>query len=356
MRESALNISIEMGDLVRGKLREAVGSFGRSAFQEPRRCEAILRDSCPEAPREVFLLVSALRENVALELESGSATMPESALTAKLTRRLSENLGLSADAARWAVESWRYALDDNPGLQGDGRGTRSTAMPDSDPGFAPRGVTSEHPASTVNWPWLGMCFVALTSAAAALAAVGWLTFVHPWTTWPGGLLELCRPCGSARRSPLRPTAVRAILLADGASQSSVARSREGGVCIAPRGARPGLDAAGPGAPAGGMGHGMVARTARRGRSSRRRVPCDSIAGIPMSGRLRLLLGAQPYLYPGQHRLLNAAPALICYGTRQESSPRPCSVRRSCRWQCEPRPRTRHALSTIVCFATSQRVS
>jgi hypothetical protein len=189
MRESALNISIEMGDLVRGKLREAVGSFGRSAFQEPRRCEAILRDSCPEAPREVFLLVSALRENVAMELESGSATMPESALTAKLTRRLSENLGLSADAARWAVESWRYALDDNPGLLGDGRGTRSTPMADSDPGFGPRGATSEHPASTVNWPWLGMCFVALTSAAAALAAVGWLTFVHPWSTWPGGLLE-----------------------------------------------------------------------------------------------------------------------------------------------------------------------
>jgi hypothetical protein len=191
MQESALNINLAMGETARLKLREAIAAYGRGAFEEPRRCEAILRDFCPLAQKEIFLLVSALRENVASELGTGPATMPESALMAKLTRRVSENLGLSEDAALWAVESWRYALEDNPGLQGDGRGMRTPARIDPDPDSAGRGPASEHPAGGVNWPWLGMCCVALTSAIIALASVTWLTFVHQWTAWRGGLVECC---------------------------------------------------------------------------------------------------------------------------------------------------------------------
>jgi hypothetical protein len=188
MRDSAVNITIELGGLARLKLREAISAYGRSAFQEPRRCEAILRDYCPMAQREIFLLVSALRENIAAELLGGSEGLPESAVISKLARRVSENLGLSEEAARWAVESWQYALDDNPGLQGDGRGSRHVEKVVSDTGFAVPGVESQATGS-LNWPWLGMCFVAITSAVVALSAVGWLTFVHQWATWQGGLIE-----------------------------------------------------------------------------------------------------------------------------------------------------------------------
>jgi hypothetical protein len=189
MEQSVLHSTAAPSDAARIKLREAIAAYGRGAFEEPRRCEAILRDYCPMAQKEVFLLVSALRENVAAELGAGPGTIPESALIAKLTRRISENLGLSEEAALWAVESWRYALEENPGLQGDGRGTRAQVRVDSYLDFSGRNPVSDSAAGGVNWPWLGMCFVALTSSAVALAAVTWLTFVHQWSGWQGGVLE-----------------------------------------------------------------------------------------------------------------------------------------------------------------------
>jgi len=189
MQEGATGISTESGDLARQKLRDAIALYGRGAFQEPRRCEAILRDCCPTAPREVFLLVSALRENVAQELVRHDAGTPDAALMARLTRRLSDHLGLTDDSARWAVDSWRYGLEDNPGLRADVEGMRFASQ---DPG--PQGPVvsvgnSESTGGGVNWPWLVMCLIAIASAAVALAAMVWITWFDPWTTWQGGLAE-----------------------------------------------------------------------------------------------------------------------------------------------------------------------
>jgi len=185
--ESGVSISTGVSEQARERLREAVVSFGRAAFAEPRRSEAILRDLCPNAPREVFLLVSALHENVAAELVS-NAGVPDDALTAKLTHRLSESLGLSEDAARWAVDAWRYALEDNPGLSGKGEGLRSLS------GIQPAVEDEDRPAAeygpSVDWPWLGMCFVAVVAVAIALVSGTWLTFFHQWQAWPGGILEI----------------------------------------------------------------------------------------------------------------------------------------------------------------------
>jgi hypothetical protein len=179
----------EVSELARRRLREAIAIYGRSAFEEPRRCEAILRDCCPNAPREVFLLVSALRENVAEELTAVETSVPSEALVASLTRRLSDHLGLSEDSARWAVESWRYGLEDNPGLRAGreviafpGRGTWSVGWDSS----------SQTAGAAMNWPWLGTCLVAIASAAVALGAAVAASLFHLWRTWPEGLAE----CGA----------------------------------------------------------------------------------------------------------------------------------------------------------------
>lgn len=184
MENSGVSISTGLSEMAREKLREAVIAYGRHAFADPRRCEAILRDLCPTAPREVFLLVSALRENVATEMISSDA-LPQQALTARLTQRLSESLCLSEEAAQWAVESWRYALDDNPGLRGAGEGLRQRTATRTDP---PEAAEPE-PEAPVDWPWLGMCFVTVAAAALVLAAGTWIAFFHQWRTWPGALVE-----------------------------------------------------------------------------------------------------------------------------------------------------------------------
>jgi len=188
MQEGALSISTELGDLARQKLREAIAIYGRSVFQEPRRCEAILRDCCPTAPREVFLLVSALRENVAEELVSHEHSLPATAVVARLTRRLSDQLGLSEDSARWAVDSWRYGLEDNPGLRAAPDPVRfARQSPWAASASGPISVDSTN--SAVNWPWLGTCLVTLASAVVSLGGMAWITFVHQWKTWQGGLVE-----------------------------------------------------------------------------------------------------------------------------------------------------------------------
>jgi hypothetical protein len=176
----------EIGEVARRRLREAIAIYGRAAFEEPRRCEAILRDCCPNAPREVFLLVSALRENVAEELTAEQSGMPAEALLAGLTRRLADHLGLSEDSARWAVESWRYGLEDNPGLRA---GREVVAFPMGGT-LAGRAEASWQTGDVeVNWPWLGTCLVAIASALAALGTVVAASLFHMWSRWPGGLAE-----------------------------------------------------------------------------------------------------------------------------------------------------------------------
>ena len=115
-------VSTGVSDLAREKLREAVVAFGRQAFAEPRRCEAILRDLCPNAPREIFLLVSALRENVAAQLISQGA-MPEEA---PIRRIVSAPVGQPRTSRRRRPVGSRvvaFRLGRQPWIEGRRRGT-----------------------------------------------------------------------------------------------------------------------------------------------------------------------------------------------------------------------------------------
>src|ERR1035438_7644676 len=97
-------------DLTRQKLCEIIARYGRSLCDDPRRCEALLRDLCGEQRREVTVLIGALKERVAADLLSSSTAVPTDMLLARLTKRLREDSALTQDAACWAVESWALAL------------------------------------------------------------------------------------------------------------------------------------------------------------------------------------------------------------------------------------------------------
>jgi hypothetical protein len=99
-----------MDDLPRQKLAELIRRFGREVAGDARRCEALLKDTCPQHKREIFVLVSAAKESVGVELLGSSSGVPKEALLSRLTKRVHENLGLPENLARWAVESWALAL------------------------------------------------------------------------------------------------------------------------------------------------------------------------------------------------------------------------------------------------------
>jgi len=99
-----------MDDAPRQKLAELTRRFGREIAGDARRCEALLRDACPQHKQEVFVLVGAAKESVGTELLGSSDGTPKEALLSRLTKRLHDNLGLRENLARWAVESWALAL------------------------------------------------------------------------------------------------------------------------------------------------------------------------------------------------------------------------------------------------------
>ena len=100
-----------MHDLPRQKLSELVAEYGHGLCDDAKRLEGMLKDVLRnEHKREMFVLVSALREGVAAEFRNSVSGMPLSAVAAKLVRQLRDNLALDETAARWAVESWAFVL------------------------------------------------------------------------------------------------------------------------------------------------------------------------------------------------------------------------------------------------------
>lgn len=99
-----------MNNAPRQKLRDLVLENGTSLYENPRYCEALLRDYCGIYKREIYVLIAALKEQVAITLIHSSPNIPYDIVSSKFVERLCDNLALSEDAARWAVESWAIAL------------------------------------------------------------------------------------------------------------------------------------------------------------------------------------------------------------------------------------------------------
>ncbi|MBG0744884.1 MAG: GUN4 domain-containing protein [Cylindrospermopsis raciborskii KL1] len=99
-----------MNDLPRQKLKEIIVQHGRALCDDPKRCEAFLRDYCGQYGREIFILISALKKGVAKDILS-SSNIPVELLLGRLTKQMQNDLGLTEEAARYAVESWAMVLD-----------------------------------------------------------------------------------------------------------------------------------------------------------------------------------------------------------------------------------------------------
>src|SRR5262249_47965820 len=97
-----------------------IENHGPDILGDWERCQAWLRYACPEHKREVNVLLAALKEGVPQEL---MASGNEEAAT----QRLTNDLALSEEAARWAAEAWRRALSAPIRPVGVGAPTRCAA-------------------------------------------------------------------------------------------------------------------------------------------------------------------------------------------------------------------------------------
>lgn len=91
-------------------LTRIVTKYGKEIGGDARRCESLLNDLCGAYRREINVLVNAVEERVPLDLLAGAASTPLELLLTRLEKRLEQHTALTADASRWAVESWALAL------------------------------------------------------------------------------------------------------------------------------------------------------------------------------------------------------------------------------------------------------
>ncbi len=99
-----------MNDLPREQLKHIINEYGRSLCDDPKRCKALLRDFCGQYHKEINVIIGALKERVPADLLNSQNSVPSDLLSARLTKRLEDRLGINPDAAKWAVEAWEFAV------------------------------------------------------------------------------------------------------------------------------------------------------------------------------------------------------------------------------------------------------
>jgi WD40 repeat protein len=99
-----------MNDVPRQTLKHIIQQYGPEVCDDRRRCTGLLRDLCGEYRREIFVLISALEQNVVDGLRTLTGQLPFSVVLPRLATELHETTALSEEAARWAVAVWADAL------------------------------------------------------------------------------------------------------------------------------------------------------------------------------------------------------------------------------------------------------
>lgn len=118
-----------MNNLPRQILRQILAKYGKEICSDARRCGGLLNDLCGSYRREINVLVNAIEERIPLDLLAGAGAMPPELLLTRLEKRLEEQTALTAEAARWAVESWALALEVATDAEIEERGQKQSSRP-----------------------------------------------------------------------------------------------------------------------------------------------------------------------------------------------------------------------------------
>jgi parallel beta-helix repeat protein len=108
-RPAPVRIAYSMSSSPRDVLSEIVAKYGEPLLSSPLRCHGLLKDFCGDSRREIFVLVSCVRLGLVDQLrqQSGPSII---VVCARLALKLEQNLAISSDIAKWAVESWALAI------------------------------------------------------------------------------------------------------------------------------------------------------------------------------------------------------------------------------------------------------
>lgn len=174
-----------MHNLPRQKLSEIIRQYGYSISEDPKKCEALLRDFCGGYRKEIAVLISALKDRVPAELLASQNSGLPTVKISRLIKGLEENHGLTKAAAKWSVESWALAL----GVISNEEATRETSQDQNR--VRGSGLDSSPPPRKARYPKQPMDYVPRTEIDSSVnnTVETKIKYAGFWTRFIAALLD-----------------------------------------------------------------------------------------------------------------------------------------------------------------------
>ena len=99
-----------MEDGVLQKLKEIMTRYDASILDDPRRCEALLRDFLSSNKKEMNLLIISLKAGIVNDLKTSAINESPWMFLPRLAKKLETDFGIGHSGAIYAVETWASAL------------------------------------------------------------------------------------------------------------------------------------------------------------------------------------------------------------------------------------------------------
>ncbi len=93
--------------IVRETLRQLIARYGHALYEDPHRGGAMLRNLCGQHKREVFILVSALKQRVTTDLLGRSGGLPIPLLLGRAAQAAGERAGVDRRGGALGGGRWR---------------------------------------------------------------------------------------------------------------------------------------------------------------------------------------------------------------------------------------------------------
>ena len=103
-------LDLSAGSAVVQALSSAIDLHGPSLLREPDRLKVYLDQHCPNATREIALIVAAITEGVPQAMLAAHSDDDLEVLLPRLVKRLIERAAIEPASATWAVRTWAHAL------------------------------------------------------------------------------------------------------------------------------------------------------------------------------------------------------------------------------------------------------
>lgn len=98
-----------MNEVVAETLKKLIEEYGLALSNNRIKLQGLLMDLCGENRKEIKLLITALQENVVLNLENYNDKIEEDVFF-RIVNNLCDEAGIIKEGAQWTVETWANAL------------------------------------------------------------------------------------------------------------------------------------------------------------------------------------------------------------------------------------------------------